>query len=550
MVNRGGPSKACDECRRRKIRCDQKRPQCSQCLRIKKQCPGYRDLDDVIFRPYQGQVGERTKSPRKIPQEESPKSKERNSMIDIEADSLAYNYPVSRSQSKSPTRTIAQDPFEVIYITPKADFASPSWGHQAKSYFIAQYTLGPKSSEATFSWFDFVPEMYSTTLEGSPFQTALMAISWANLAGQSSLVWMNYEARKTYGKAITRVNEALQNPITAVQDDILAAVLLLGLYDNMVGDDDHILGSHREGVAALLDLRGAKQFDTPMGRNLYRHVRALFRVLELNALFRKDPRINEPSTSIQTQWSVHMSYNNATGQIIILSNKGANLCVRARDALEIQNLDPENHVLQLLQLLQECEDLEAELINWDATLPENLRSCRYEIYSDQQQGIQPKYLLTYSNPSLLGAISLYRTSRIYVNETAYAIIDLIECLQQNAISIETSLELSIKKQTAAKVSRDLIDDICASMPFAFDDIDVEGNIVYDRPKTAIKAFISILGAWIAHSSTFATAEQSWYARHALTRIGNFFGFKMALRIRGGKRLLPLRDKDAIASTGI
>ncbi|KAG5983081.1 hypothetical protein E4U55_000837 [Claviceps digitariae] len=50
MVYCGKPSKGCSNCRERKIRCDQKVPNCGQCEKRGQTCPGYRNLVDLMFR--------------------------------------------------------------------------------------------------------------------------------------------------------------------------------------------------------------------------------------------------------------------------------------------------------------------------------------------------------------------------------------------------------------------------------------------------------------------------------------------------------------------
>ncbi|KAF7906284.1 hypothetical protein EAF00_000563 [Botryotinia globosa] len=50
MVFCGKPSKACLCCRKRRIKCAQKLPACTQCIRVDKICPGYRDQLELYFR--------------------------------------------------------------------------------------------------------------------------------------------------------------------------------------------------------------------------------------------------------------------------------------------------------------------------------------------------------------------------------------------------------------------------------------------------------------------------------------------------------------------
>ncbi|PVH70336.1 hypothetical protein DL98DRAFT_597925 [Cadophora sp. DSE1049] len=50
MVNVGGPSKGCLTCIRRKIKCNRGKPICQQCQKANRQCEGYRDATDLMFR--------------------------------------------------------------------------------------------------------------------------------------------------------------------------------------------------------------------------------------------------------------------------------------------------------------------------------------------------------------------------------------------------------------------------------------------------------------------------------------------------------------------
>lgn len=50
MVYCGPPSKGCQTCRERKIRCDQRPGRCVRCAKSRRECPGYRDLSDLMFR--------------------------------------------------------------------------------------------------------------------------------------------------------------------------------------------------------------------------------------------------------------------------------------------------------------------------------------------------------------------------------------------------------------------------------------------------------------------------------------------------------------------
>lgn len=50
MVYTGKPSRGCAVCRRRKIKCDEKTPACSYCIKTKQKCPGYEGKFDLEWR--------------------------------------------------------------------------------------------------------------------------------------------------------------------------------------------------------------------------------------------------------------------------------------------------------------------------------------------------------------------------------------------------------------------------------------------------------------------------------------------------------------------
>ncbi|KAF5673092.1 hypothetical protein FHETE_3577 [Fusarium heterosporum] len=56
MVYCGKASQGCQNCRVRRIKCDKISPECSQCIRVGKKCPGYRDQLSLMFRDESSKV--------------------------------------------------------------------------------------------------------------------------------------------------------------------------------------------------------------------------------------------------------------------------------------------------------------------------------------------------------------------------------------------------------------------------------------------------------------------------------------------------------------
>lgn len=83
------------------------------------------------------------------------------------------------------------------------------------------------------------------------------------------------QALGKYTKALSTTFAALRDPEVAKEDATLAAVLLLGLFENITAKTMGMLawGSHIEGAIQLAKARGRKQLQTKVGLNMFIAVR-------------------------------------------------------------------------------------------------------------------------------------------------------------------------------------------------------------------------------------------------------------------------------------
>ena len=62
MVYCGPPSKGCQTCREKKVRCDQRPGGCIRCAKARRECPGYRNQSDLMFRNESTEVVRKAKA--------------------------------------------------------------------------------------------------------------------------------------------------------------------------------------------------------------------------------------------------------------------------------------------------------------------------------------------------------------------------------------------------------------------------------------------------------------------------------------------------------
>ncbi|KAH7072644.1 hypothetical protein BKA63DRAFT_47785 [Paraphoma chrysanthemicola] len=266
MPNVGRPSKGCQNCRARKIKCDQKRPSCSQCRRAGRACHGYRDALSMMF-----------KNESEVVAKKAEKRYEK----------LAKQKPASKKDPRTPTTDSSEWPFDQDWLTsqvgthvvPYTRYPTPesmtreivpSIEDQALGFFIGNYVALPLIvPRGQFEW---VVELLAQPDTEEILRKSVYAASLAGFANACKSPTIMQQAQRTYGAALRMTNEALRFKETAIKDTTLIAVIMLGMYENFVFKDRRSIqawAKHVDGACALLELRGKEQFQSSLGRRLF-----------------------------------------------------------------------------------------------------------------------------------------------------------------------------------------------------------------------------------------------------------------------------------------
>ncbi|UNI13549.1 hypothetical protein JDV02_000284 [Purpureocillium takamizusanense] len=319
MVYCGKPSKGCSNCRERKIRCDQRMPTCGQCEKRSQQCPGYRNMVDLMFRDESNHVIKKANTARKR------LNKSREAANGSASDGLtALPSPSPRSSSsssESPTATTLVHHSRSFIGTPKssssAEGLSPSHEPLRETHLLNDtrqvrrrhahvgsdsvtaaaseipYALTPSLQERGVAFFfaryvatdhgcyqnyDFIYDVWKPppNVDMADINDGILASMTAvGLTGLSKLTRCPEamtKARQSYVLALHLANEALRDPVEAVKDSTMLAVLILGTYEFVSGRTPQTIRAwqdHVNGAAALATMRGAGQFRTKAGTRMF-----------------------------------------------------------------------------------------------------------------------------------------------------------------------------------------------------------------------------------------------------------------------------------------
>ena len=230
--------------------CDLTDPGCAKCAKAGWECPGYRNAIDLLFHDETSKIAGRVKVTKDAPEGER-----------VYPDKAKTRRELCKSR-KSPEQIAADANLGLLpALAPPEAGLHPGLDELAIGFFSHHYVHGPMSTRDTW-----------TALEKYPCLLAsIVALGAAGVtqSGLGSSYSRQVELR--YSNAIHLTNEALRSPREVKKDSTLLAVNLLGLFETTTGsrkafDPWH---NHIAGATALLQYRGAAQFESAEGGRLF-----------------------------------------------------------------------------------------------------------------------------------------------------------------------------------------------------------------------------------------------------------------------------------------
>lgn len=146
---------------------------------------------------------------------------------------------------------------------------------QASCHFVSNWVLIPRQG-STRGFMEYLLPLLKSEKQSEHFKSAFDACAFASLGNRVG-PGSDFEniALAKYTKALACTSKALRDPEMSKQDTTLAAILLLGLFENISARQLGMLawGSHIEGAIQLVRSRGRKQLRTKVGLLLFIAVR-------------------------------------------------------------------------------------------------------------------------------------------------------------------------------------------------------------------------------------------------------------------------------------
>ncbi|CAJ2508574.1 Uu.00g136000.m01.CDS01 [Anthostomella pinea] len=441
MVYCGKPSRGCQMCRTRRIKCDETKPTCNQCAKSRRQCPGYKDEFDLVFR-------NETKATERRAQRANQKAlAQKTGRPDPSVDDSPGQLvsPVFQDSIKSPLeRTVARSlnvPVE----------------HRASCHFVSNFILIPPQEGATAGFLDFVIPLLKQDGPRSHLQHAFNACSMAfmgNRAGPGSKLADN--ALEEYNRALSGTNMALRDIEAQKSDSTLAAVLMLGLFESITAKQIGMLnwGSHTEGAIQLVKARGRKQLRTKTGLQLFIAVRTQMTIHSLTT--GKAPIMG-------AEWWITDAVKDRTAaQSQRLMIKTGELRAEITRLMGFMTRTPDN-VEIMLDMIRKAQTVDQEVVSWMKNVPEDWHFQTVAWEDNVPNG-------DYSNAEVFpGRVDMYKDFWIASiwNSTRALRLILASLIVRCAAWVCSPVDYRTTPEyaTAARTCVDTITDILASVPY-------------------------------------------------------------------------------------
>ncbi|KAL6800838.1 hypothetical protein GGI42DRAFT_327013 [Trichoderma sp. SZMC 28013] len=258
MVRSVSRSKGCARCLQRKVKCDEKLPQCSQCQRMRRPCPG----------PQTGTIFVHA-----VQTERGPKAEKK---LQVQVAPTYQQVPIATAairQLQSAPRTAGESP--TIYQPSVA----PAFDQLFLSTFIDSFAKPSAGSGPYQSWMNHLHEFLDTG--DAPIRQSIRAAATAyhgrvaqNTAALREAEHCYVAALRSQRSRLTPYLNSSNSPYIPDDQEVFTSMMLL--YFELISPSSTASWlKHLHGVTSLLQLRGAESCQAGGLHLLFRSLRLL-----------------------------------------------------------------------------------------------------------------------------------------------------------------------------------------------------------------------------------------------------------------------------------
>jgi hypothetical protein len=421
--------------------------------------------------------------------------------------------------------------------------------------FIDKYVLLPCNESSSAGFLEHLPSLFKeVNIQGHyALRFAVQACAFADLSREQSSEALARKSLEAYGHALTALGQSLAEKHKTPDDYDLMTTVMLDMFEvyswlktqqrvlifqqTLFMPDSLTTGSHAQGMAHILRLRGHEQFYDPRGWGLFRlaHHRLVPWSLSLhqkqcwtNNVQQKQQLAKQLSPLPESQdWLDALNDDMASVKLEKDGLEINKICQQANqliDSLDIQDFDNE----QLLGLVDEMLRLDHETTLWRQKPEWAFRVIhRSEILDNEVSRLWlPETIQIHPDLWMAYEWNYHRTARIILHQKLVACLEKVTCTSPLGEAPENRITASIS------IIQSLASEVLSTIPQSFGDIDHLGRRRSGSKPARWQAVGAYLLLWptkiIKSSSTLTTEAQKKDAQRVFERIRECTGMKSTL----------------------
>ncbi|KAF2024129.1 hypothetical protein EK21DRAFT_79341 [Setomelanomma holmii] len=243
----------CWTCREAGYKCDEQKPHCGRCMRLKITCKGY----GVKLKWQDGNISTPAKKPRRTKRKTSmdqDKGSSPTSTLSIPSTTATYTSPSFGEPSPDSTYSL---PLLPLASSPSSSslLSSDRW---LLHYWVERLSnlisVAPRKEHVT----PFQLHLTAMVHDSAALRSTILSMAANHLALSSNDPSLRVQAYRYQQDAIHELQDIVQDPEQAVTEPALATVLMMQVSARLFGgDNDGAVANHLAGAKAMISRRAA-----------------------------------------------------------------------------------------------------------------------------------------------------------------------------------------------------------------------------------------------------------------------------------------------------
>ncbi|CAK7222838.1 hypothetical protein SCUCBS95973_004972 [Sporothrix curviconia] len=504
--------------------CDERRPGCRRCELHNAPCPGYDRPLDIRFHggPHASVLAKTTTAGAAVPPAGASNGMAVSSLI-------SPANTVSPSGSAVDTSPIGRP---ALLYQPRT-----AWDDASLCYFLSEYCVDDQPGVMS-GHLDFLPDLLFEVSDESALRPAVLSAACLCFSRKKKHPDLYARARNHYGQALIAVSTAISKSPESWGDDVLAAIVLLHMFE----DVDGVAGGavlHLRGIARLYDARGESLLAKIPGSSLYAWIFAILQIhcIGTREMFKcltmPDP---EPVVTV------------VVARLVFSVAKISRFCFLLYEQyvalLNVNKVLPESQRDALMDVLHLGVRTRSETDAWVESLP---RVWQSRIIHPGGPGGQRR-LVTYWNQWMGVNMTMYLSSLIMFHHSMLSCCRMIIGRRLWRTADEENLVYAVMANSN-ETQAHLLQKICESVPYASGEVNVEGDLL---PMPNYKGSSSYNLIWplaVVMHYPDSTPGQVAYCKGVLDRIEAMYGIQLVQSAQRLARSIFLNPQPAGSGSG-